>query len=81
MTWLARITRPLPTALAAAFLAGVATILALAAAADAWTHDGAIVLIALAAVFIAQGAVALLRPRGRGSRNPSPHPGGTPRRW
>ncbi|WP_431881561.1 hypothetical protein [Micromonospora chalcea] len=65
-----RSMRRLLTVLAVAFLAGVTTVLALAAAADAWTHDSAVILIALAAVFIAQGIASLLRRQGGGSRNP-----------
>ncbi|MCX4470477.1 hypothetical protein OOK41_09175 [Micromonospora sp. NBC_01655] len=38
--------RRLLAALAAALVAGVAATLALAAAADAWTRDGALVLVA-----------------------------------
>ncbi|WP_406083096.1 hypothetical protein OHA01_26310 [Micromonospora zamorensis] len=55
--------RQILLALAVALLAGVVTVLALAAAADAWTHDGAVMLIAIAAVFIAQAIPPLLRRR------------------
>lgn len=57
--------RILLIALATAVLAGTAAALSLAAAADAWTHDGAIILIALAAVFVAQPIPHLLRRRRR----------------
>jgi hypothetical protein len=57
-------------ALAAATTAGTAATLGLAAAADAWTRDGAIILIALAAVFVAQPIPHLLR-RRRQHANPN----------
>jgi hypothetical protein len=57
--------RRLLAALAAALVAGVAATLALAAAADAWTRDGAAVLVATAAVFLAQPIPHLLRRRTR----------------
>ncbi|WP_036374365.1 hypothetical protein [Micromonospora sp. ATCC 39149] len=44
--------RRLLVALAAALVAGVAGMLGIAAAADAWTRDGALVLVALAAVWL-----------------------------
>ncbi|MFI6160375.1 hypothetical protein ACIA59_10545 [Micromonospora haikouensis] len=57
--------RRLLAILATATVAGVAGTLGIAAAADAWTHDGAAVLLALAAVFIAQPIPHLLRRRTR----------------
>ncbi|MGW1059333.1 hypothetical protein [Micromonospora rubida] len=46
---------------ATALVAGVAATLALAAAADAWTHDGALILVALAAVWCGQAIPPLVR--------------------
>ncbi|MCX4474830.1 hypothetical protein OOK41_31715 [Micromonospora sp. NBC_01655] len=46
---------------AAALVAGTAA--TLAAAADAWTRDGALVLVALAAVWTAQAIPPLIRTR------------------
>lgn len=57
--------RILLIALAVALLAGTVAALSLAAAADAWARDGAAVLIAIAAVFIAQAIPGLLRRRAR----------------
>ncbi|GHJ11197.1 hypothetical protein TPA0907_55640 [Micromonospora humidisoli] len=57
--------RRLLAALAAALVAGVAATLALAAAADAWTHDGAAVLAAVAAAWLTQPIPHLLRRRTR----------------
>ncbi|MFI2667906.1 hypothetical protein [Micromonospora carbonacea] len=52
--------RRLLAILATALVAGVAGALALAAAADAWTHDGAAVLLALTAVWLPCTIVATL---------------------
>jgi hypothetical protein len=64
--------RALTAALAAA-TAGTTATLGLAAAADAWTRDGAVMLIALAAVFVAQPIPHLLRWRRR--HTPASNPG------
>lgn len=47
--------------LAVALVAGTAAVLGLAAAADAWTHDGALVLVALAAVWLPMMIAPLVR--------------------
>lgn len=64
--------RPLLVALAAALAAGVAATLAIAAAQDAWIRDGGSVVLALAAVFVLQVALNLVRqpsaPKGRHHR-------------
>ncbi|MGX4657084.1 hypothetical protein ACWCHM_26045 [Micromonospora sp. SCSIO 07396] len=57
--------RRLLAALATALVAGVAATLALAAAADAWTHDGAAVLVAVAAAWLGSTIPHLLRRRTR----------------
>lgn len=56
-------TRRLLATLAAALVAGVAALLGLDAAARAWGNPGAALTLAPAAVFIAQGVVALFRRR------------------
>ncbi|WP_328339495.1 hypothetical protein [Micromonospora sp. NBC_00421] len=55
--------RRLLAVLAAALVAGTAATLGLAAAADAWTQDGAVVLVALAAVWLPCTIVATLTTR------------------
>lgn len=50
---------------AASVVAGTAAVLGLAAAADAWTRDGALVLVALAAVWLPMAIAPLLRARTR----------------
>ncbi|MFE7868827.1 hypothetical protein ACFUYE_00545 [Micromonospora humida] len=57
--------RRLLAALATALVAGVAATLALAAARSAWGDPAAAVLVALAAVFLAQPIPHLLRRRTR----------------
>ncbi|WP_431895823.1 hypothetical protein [Micromonospora haikouensis] len=57
--------RRLLAALAAALVAGVAGVLGIAAAARAWGNPAASVLLALAAVWIAQPIPHLLRRRTR----------------
>lgn len=46
---------------AAALVAGTTATLALAAAVDAWTHDGALILIALTAAWLPTAITPLLR--------------------
>ena len=58
-------TRRLVVAAALALPAGVAATLALDAASRAWGNPGAALLLALAAVFIAQAIPPLIRNRNR----------------
>ena len=53
--------RAVAIAAALALIAGTVAVLALAAAADAWLHDGTTVLVALTAVWVAQGVPTVIR--------------------
>ncbi|BCJ64130.1 hypothetical protein [Polymorphospora rubra] len=60
--------RRLVLAVSIALVVGTAATLAFAAAADAWTGDGAAVLVALVAVLLGNTAIHLALPRRRTDR-------------